>query len=382
MEKNNIKRCKNCILPANYPGIQFNDKGICNFCLNHKQPEYVGIKSFVKELKAFNETKKDRNREYDCLLGFSGGRDSTYLLYLLTKQLDLKVLAYSADHGYVPEQTKLNMQRATDRTKSTLVIEEHDFLKKNLRPAILAWIHRPSLPMIEMFCAGCKLGVEGGTLDYAEKHKIPAVVRGSTNLEYNDYRFSFFKINPNSKKGFSMFFGLLSCIIKNPRWLLNPAYVKIQTKESLLFITNIFRDTKSMFKTHKNYDKRGLKYFAPFQENIRWEEKTVMSVIKNELDWGLNPHSKSTWRGDCTIALLKLYTYNEILGFNDKVVNLSNLIRDHQLSREEALKRLEEEQKIPDALVKEVLDRININFTDFKNAVQKAKINYSKGIIR
>jgi hypothetical protein len=303
-------------------------------------------------------------------------------LYILSKELGLNVLAYSVDHGYVPEQTKINMKRATDKLNVKLIIEEHDHLKRNLKSAITAWMHRPSMPMIEMFCAGCKLGIEMGTPNHAKKNNIPAVVRGSTLFEYNDYRFGFFKINNNSDKGISMMLGFLSCMVKNPRWLFNPIYVRIQIKESLAYITNIFSDTKDMFHHYKAYEKMGLKYFTPFHDNIRWVEEEVMSIIKEKLDWGLNPLSKSTWRGDCSIALLKLYTYFEILGFNDKVVNLSVLIRDRQLSREAALKRLKKEEKIPDELVKEVLDSIGISFIDFKNAVQKAKKNYSKGIIR
>lgn len=377
-----MKRCMNCILPANYPGITFDEKGICHYCNEYEEADYAGLDSFVKNLKSFNESKEDRNKEFDCVLGFSGGRDSTYLLYILQKELGLNVLAYSADHGYVPDQTIDNMKVATDILNTKLVIEKHDLLMRNLKPAIEIWMHRPSLPMIEMFCTGCKFGVEGGTLDYAQKNKIPAVVRGSTLFEYNDYRFSFFKLNNKSSKGFSMLLGFLSCIIKNPRWLFNQIYVKVQLKESLIYLTNIFSDTKNMFKTHKNFEKRGLKYFVPFQENIRWEEEKVMSTIKDKLNWGLNPHSKSTWRGDCSIALLKLYTYYEILGFNDKVVNLSFLIRDKQISREEALKRLEGDEKIPEELVKEILDGLDIDFLKFKNAVQKAKDNYANGIVR
>ena len=123
-----MNRCNNCILPTNYPGIQIDDKGTCNYCNNYKEPEFVVLESFVKNLKTFNDTKKERDKEYDCLLGFSGGRDSTYLLYILTKKLGLNVLAYSADHGYVPEQTILNMKRATDKLNVKLVIDKHDFL--------------------------------------------------------------------------------------------------------------------------------------------------------------------------------------------------------------------------------------------------------------
>ncbi|MFX0199538.1 MAG: hypothetical protein ACFFCW_25740 [Candidatus Hodarchaeota archaeon] len=365
-----MDRCTNCILPESYPGITFNKEGVCRYCTEHEEKEYVGIERFLKEMRAFLRGKKDRNKDYDCMLGFSGGRDSTYLLYYLTKKLNLKVLAYSVDHGYVPEQTRLNMKRTTDILNVKLVVEKHNYLKKNLKHVISSWITRPSLPRIEMFCTGCKLGIENGTLNYAKKNKIPGVVWGETNFEYNDYRFNLMKINPNAGTN-SMILGVLSCYVKNPKWLLSPTYLITQIKDYLYF-----------FNVEKNFQKRGLMRFDPLLNNLRWVEKDVTSVIKNKLGWSRNPKSISTWRGDCTIALLKLYTYYEILGFNDKVVNLSYLIRDHQINREEALERLEKEEKIPDNIVKDILNDFGLDFFDFEEAVKKARKNYSMGIIR
>ena len=99
-----MNRCTNCILPANYPGIEFDDKGICQYCNKHKETEYIGLEALVREIEAYNKEKKDRNKDYDCMIGFSGGRDSTYLLYLLSKKLGLKVLCYSADNSYVTDE--------------------------------------------------------------------------------------------------------------------------------------------------------------------------------------------------------------------------------------------------------------------------------------
>ena len=139
-----MNRCTNCILPANYPGIKFDNKGVCQYCNEHKEIEYVGLESFVKKLEAFNKTKKDRNKDYDCLLGFSGGRDSTYLLYILTKELGLNVLCYSADHGYVPEQTILNMKRATDKVNNIEVPKYENLftIKSSQKP--ISSINTPS----------------------------------------------------------------------------------------------------------------------------------------------------------------------------------------------------------------------------------------------
>lgn len=80
---------------------------------------------------------------------------------------------------------------------------------------------------------------------------------------------------------------------------------------------------------------------------------------------------KSTWRGDCDVALLKLYLYKHILGFNDKDDGLSDLIRDGQISREDALRRIEDESYAPDIVIKNLFDRINLNHGSFESALEK-----------
>jgi len=109
-----MNRCAKCILPENYPGLTFDEAGICNYCTSYKERKYRGWKALKEEINSYLEKKNNRNKDYDLVLGLSGGRDSSYLLYYLVKVMDMKVLAYSVDHGFVPEQTKLNLKNMTD----------------------------------------------------------------------------------------------------------------------------------------------------------------------------------------------------------------------------------------------------------------------------
>ena len=82
----------------------------------------------------------------------------------------------------------------------------------------------------------------------------------------------------------------------------------------------------------------------------------------------------STWRADCKLALLKLYIYKYALGYNDKLPYLCNLIRDGQISREEALARLDEEETISEDIIKEILHDFDISYIDFKAALKKMTV--------
>ena len=357
-----MKRCTQCILPENYPGITFNEAGVCNHCITHRERKYLGNEALRERIESFLTDKKDRNKDYDCIVGFSGGRDSSYLLYYLAKVLNLKVLAYSADNGFIPEQTKSNMKRIADTLNVKLVIEENDYLKKCLKHHILSWMHRPSPAMVGVICAGCKLGLETGILAFAKKTRIPIIIFGGTPFEGQGYKQDIMKINPNGKKSLSFILGYLIQVTRNPKWILNPTCLIVQAKE---FCRHHYLRTIARQKD--------LLYLPPFYSYIRWEENKVVSTIKNELGWEKNPYTESTWRGDCEVALLKLYLYKETLGFSDKDDGLGCLIRDGQISREEALKRLEKEGALPEGPIKGLFGRLGLNYSDLEVALRKLR---------
>ncbi|MBC2708245.1 MAG: hypothetical protein HF975_16620 [ANME-2 cluster archaeon] len=106
----------------NYPGITFSNEGVCNYCINYEERKYLGVNALKAEIESFLKTKNNRNENYDCVLSFSGGRDSSFLLYYRVKILGLRVLAYSTDNGFIPEQTKQNIKMSTDILNVKLVI--------------------------------------------------------------------------------------------------------------------------------------------------------------------------------------------------------------------------------------------------------------------
>ena len=75
----NLKKCSKCILPETYPFIKFNEKNICNYCENYEKQIFLG----EDELNNYLEKFRSRNGESDCIVGLSGGRDSSYGLHLL-----------------------------------------------------------------------------------------------------------------------------------------------------------------------------------------------------------------------------------------------------------------------------------------------------------
>ncbi|MFX1285671.1 MAG: hypothetical protein ACFFB5_18670 [Promethearchaeota archaeon] len=350
-----MKRCTKCILPVTYPKITFNEEGVCNHCINHKKLNYLGDEACREEIEKFHKIKKDRNQDYDCIIGYSGGKDSAYLLYYLTKVINLRVLAYSIEADFIPEQALKNRDVGTDILNVKLVIEKNEYLKRCFKHTMSTWMKRPTVEMVESFCTGCRL-TPIMVFRYAKKKKIPVVVMGGEPFEHPEYKFLLF-----SKKNY------IKNVIRNPRWVLNYTYFSTQFKEYFYF-----------FYEKKLVKRYGLLKVRPFFDYTRWVEKDVISTIKKELNWKKNPLLESFWRADCNIAQLKLYIYKKVLGFNDKVDNLSILTRDNQISREVALERLEVEEFVPEEIIKSLFDEVDLDYSKFEEALIKAQERYYK----
>ncbi|NCC62266.1 MAG: ATPase, partial [Verrucomicrobiae bacterium] len=102
--------CKRCILNDSFPGILFADDGICNYC--HAWNKRWGSFNFNRaenELKKIFNIVKTKNRKYDCLLPYSGGRDSSYVLYLCKEKYGLNPLAVTFNNLFMSSYAKNNI---------------------------------------------------------------------------------------------------------------------------------------------------------------------------------------------------------------------------------------------------------------------------------
>lgn len=116
-----IRRCSRCVMDNRADKtIVFDKRGICNHCKDaelefrhHFFPNEEGKEKLVNLLSDIKEQGK--NRKYDCLIGISGGIDSSYLAYLVS-QWGLRVLAVHIDDGYDTEISKSNIARLIEKT--------------------------------------------------------------------------------------------------------------------------------------------------------------------------------------------------------------------------------------------------------------------------
>ena len=111
--------CNRCIVDTTFPGVTFDQSGICNFCKVHDKLEQefpLGERGRAKVERMVDEIKKNgKNKKYDCVCGISGGRDSTYNLYLVKKVFGLRPITVYFNDGFGNPVAGENMVKMTAR---------------------------------------------------------------------------------------------------------------------------------------------------------------------------------------------------------------------------------------------------------------------------
>src|SRR3989338_3775950 len=111
--------CTHCIMDTSDPNIQFDENGVCDYCHNFKKsilPNWHTDKRGQKELEAIvDRIKKDgRGKPHDCLIGISGGVDSSYVTYIAAEKLGLRPLILHVDAGWNSQEAVNNIEKIVD----------------------------------------------------------------------------------------------------------------------------------------------------------------------------------------------------------------------------------------------------------------------------
>ena len=107
-------RCSRCILPDTYPDIAFDDHGVCNYCRDYdEQWSGFDFNKGEQHLKQIFKAAVRKKKNYDCLVPVSGGMDSSYTLYLITRVYKLTPLAVNFDNGFQTDLARNNLKRIT-----------------------------------------------------------------------------------------------------------------------------------------------------------------------------------------------------------------------------------------------------------------------------
>ena len=145
------KICKCCVMDTSDEDIVFDSDGVCMRCNEYKErilPEWNYGKGHEKELETLiNKIKKSgKGKQYDCILGLSGGLDSSYMLHLAVKEWGLRPFVFHINAGWNLPVAEENLKKLTDKLGVVLHIEKMGWTE--MREMQLAWF-RTGLELLD-----------------------------------------------------------------------------------------------------------------------------------------------------------------------------------------------------------------------------------------
>lgn len=170
--------CANCIMDTSDSKITFDERGWCDYCNNyhdnivpHWHPDERGEREITAQVE---QIKRDgKGRDHDCLIGLSGGVDSSYVTYLAKEKFGLRPLLYHVDAGWNSQQAVNNIEKLVDGLDLDLFTEVVDWPEmRDLQLAFFkANVPHLDTPQDHAFFAGL--------YNFAAKHKVKYILTGA-----------------------------------------------------------------------------------------------------------------------------------------------------------------------------------------------------------
>lgn len=311
--KREYQICANCVMDTTDSKIVFDENGVCDYCNIYKNvisPEWKPGETKEMELKIISEKiKKDGlGKEYDCILGLSGGTDSSYLAYVAKVKMGLRPLIYTVDTGWNLNVAVENIEkliRALDLDMYTEVINWDEM--KDLQLAFFkAQVPYQDLPQDHVIFAGL--------YNYAVKNGIKYVLTGS-NIATEYVRPPIEWVHLNDLK-----------LIKDIHKRFG------QTKLKTLPMCSMFK-----YRLYYQYIK-GMKRVAPL-DMIDYDKDAAEKELEEKFGWEKyeNKHYENIFT-----RFYEGYYLPEKFGYDKRKSYFSNMILTGQMTREKALEKLKE----------------------------------------
>ncbi len=342
-------RCSKCVLPETTPNIVFDKEGVCNYCHTYQKISYKGESELLKLL----DSQRRTDSKYDCIVTISGGGGSTYTLLKLVKDYRMKVLAVNYESPFVEPQAKDNIENAIKALNVDIVrfTFKNNVHERTFRNNVIAWFRRPSPALIPMMCIACKT-LWYDVLRIAKEYRINCIVNGVSRLEDTAFKKELLHVSKDESLELTLLkgiYGLLKETVKNPAYF-NPSCIPTMVKGYL------FGDDNAI---GSRVFGRNIKSIYLF-DYIEWDEQEALSRMKSELNWDYPCKFNSTWRFDCRVAHLKDFMYIKTLKMTERDDRYAKMVREGLITREDALLRLKEENKLYLDEIKLLLNQIGI----------------------
>tara|TARA_Y100001968_G_C19450434_1_gene768167 strand:- start:56 stop:1198 length:1143 start_codon:yes stop_codon:yes gene_type:complete len=306
--------CTKTVMDTSDSRIVFDDEGVCDHATDFYEnilPKWNSLENRNIELEKIVEQIKikGKNKEYDCILGLSGGLDSSYMLHYAVKELGLRPLVFHVDCGWNTDNAVHNIKVLIDSLKLDLYTDVVNWEQmKDFQLALFkSGVPHIDIPQDQAYISAL--------YKYANKFKIKYILNGG-NISTEGVR------NPLEYFYHGTDIIHLNHIIKK----------FAVSKLNKLNISSIYWS-----KIYLRYF-RSVKVIKPLNY-INYIKNDATLLLKKEYDW--KPHNQKHFESRFT-RFYEGYWLIERFGFDTRRVQLSSLILSKQITRDESLSILEE----------------------------------------
>ena len=352
MSVNGYKICSNCIMDTTDPDITFDEQGWCDYCRNYYEnilpnwhPNEKGAELIAPVI---DKIKKDgKGRDHDCLIGVSGGVDSSYVAYIAKELFDLKPLLFHVDAGWNSEVSANNIQRLVDGLGFDLYTEVVDWGEmKDLQLAFFkAQVANVDTPQ--------DLAFSSSLYNFAEKNKFKYILTGAN---YST-----------------------ECVREPHEW---GAYYP----SDMRFVKDIHRrfgqnplktfPTADIF-TYKLYYRylKGIKIIKPLNY-VPYIKENAIQELTARFGWQkyVQKHHESRFT-----RFVECFWLPRKFGVERRKAHLSSLVLTNQMTRDEALARVAKPEIDEQTMIQDfeyVAKKLNLSVSEFQKLFEGENKSY------
>jgi hypothetical protein len=295
-----MERCACCILPLTYPGITFDEQGICSFCRNFKKTELDKRKK--RALIPLVEKARLNRGKYQAIVPISGGKDSSYVLYVMRRLYGLKVLAINYNNGFRSKAAEINLDTLTNQ----LAV---DFISIKPNWNLMKKLYAAFVRITGEFCTVCNamgyLTIISFILGVQKEISAWLLVVGgwSKDLEAMPDVYSF---------DFRYFYDIVS-----EAGLTEELRRSSLVSEECLDLLISMPDPRLM-ETDADFPIE----WIMFHEYMSWDINHISRILKKETGWIVPSEAENETHFDCTMYPVAKYFERRKYGFSQSTVSL------------------------------------------------------------
>jgi len=321
-----MKRCSRCVLPETFPGIQFDEHGVCQYCRRGLQPRQSSARKAQLRERFERLAQEVRDRPgYHCLAAWSGGKDSTYVLWLLKERYGLNVLAFTFNNGFVDPAAMKNMRVVAESLEVDHIIVKprFDLLRQifvaSMEPGMYS---TRALERASGICTSCMALAKGMGLRLALEKDIPLLAYGWSPGQIP----------------------LASALFRT-----NSRMLEAMVQTSMTPLEELLGDAVKPYfpEPHQMTAERAFPYNVSPLAFLDYDEESAVRQIRT-LGWR-SPRNTDPNSTNCLLNTFANLIHCEQMGFHPYAMELAGLVREGYMDRDEALARLEA-QALPEVV--------------------------------